>query len=146
MVRMLRDSSAIRTCLAALLSIAVCGAARAEGLDPRDGTIGPSPWMETALSPAFAAEDAYVFHDLAGPARLDADAFAVAVQRDLDRLASPSARTQHAGRIAAAFADFVSYGGSAYASIGFTLGARPAAVADVPTFSPSRLAMLAPPL
>lgn len=145
MVRIFRDSPAMRICSAALVAIAVGGGAKAEPLDPQHATIGPSPWMEMVLSPAFAAEDAYVFRDLAGQARLDADAFAIAVQRDLDRLASPSGPAQHAGRIGTAFAGFVSYGG-AYASIGFGLGVRPATVAEVPTFSPSRLAMLAPPL
>lgn len=107
----------------------VCGAAGAGPagggqVDTAVGSIGADPWVGIAPSLVFNADDAYVFADVTQTFRLDADATAVAIRIDLERLAQPAAEPAVSvaeGRVDGAFAGFAPVGpeGVAYASLGF---------------------------
>lgn len=83
-------------------------------------TIAQEVWVDASRSPAFAAEDAYVFDDPQDGPELAAETIAAAVWLDQRRMAStfdePAPGRE---RVAAAFENFVALdgGGLAYASV-----------------------------
>lgn len=119
-----RLSSLTQMLAVAAATALVCVSAKADddvwADRPASSTIAQEVWADAARSPAFAAEDAYVFDDPQEGPGLGSEATAAAVWLDQRRMASTFDDPEPGReRVAAAFESFVALdgGGLAYASV-----------------------------